>query len=107
MTTNPTATGSGIPAVDRIHRAVVIAVRQAMDRLEALGWRRDEMGICAEVAAPLLSTLDLRGRRVFEVGFREPPPGGGDLSVIGHWLGEPSRPLWPGRRLRLTEVARA
>lgn len=90
---------SGLSAVDRVHRTVVIAVRHAMDHLESLGWVRDEMEISADVVAPLISTLSLKGRVVFEVGFRDSV--GGDPAVVGHWLGEPSRPLWPRRRLRL------
>lgn len=92
---------SGIPAVDRVHRAVVIAMREAMDRLETLGWRRDEMEIDVEVSSPLLACLGLRKRRVFRV--EEATGAGGVLSVVGRWEGEVSRPMWPGRRLRLKE----
>lgn len=90
----------GLPAVQRANRGIVLIIRDAIDHIVSLGWDRDrDIAIVPENEDDLPS-IDLCGKRVFEVRLEtsfdpmkaswsdEPSP----VRIQGRWLCEVSGP---------------
>lgn len=78
--------GDGVSAVDRIQRAVVMLIDQAVGRLLEMGYTR-EKHVNIEVhddGMPVYVLLS--GKRVYEIGFVIDLGGGPALAIDGNWL---------------------
>jgi hypothetical protein len=91
---------AGIPASDRATRAVVLAVRDAIEHIKSLGWLREDVDVLQpNDQSDWLVRLNLRGRQVFEV--RRGSIDGDQLLLTCTWAPEVRRPtpfqLWRRR----------